>query len=55
MSSRAALMAAALFVSYAAATALASAFEPRTVMLAMGLLLAVGTAAAWSVPALRQR
>lgn len=55
MSSRAALMAAALFVSYAAATALASAFEPRSVMLAMGLLLAAGTAAAFPVPALRQR
>jgi len=55
MSSRAALMAVALVVSYAAATALASAFEPRPVMLAMGLLLAAGTAVACHAPALRQR
>jgi MFS family permease len=55
MSSRAALMAVALVVSYAAATALAAAFEPRLVMLAMGLLLAAGTVAACQVPALRQR
>jgi MFS family permease len=55
LSSRAALMAAALVVSYVAATALASAFEPLSVMLAMGLLLAAGTAVACFVPALRQR
>lgn len=55
MSSRAALMAGALVVSYAAATALASAFEPRSVMLAMGLLLTAGTAAACFVPTLKQR
>ena len=55
MSSRAVLMAVALVVSYAAATALASAFDPRSVMLAMGLLLAAGTAAACVVPELRER
>ena len=55
MSSRAALMAVALVASYAAATALASTFAPRLVMLAMGLLLTAGTAVAWQVPALRQR
>ena len=55
MSSRAALMAAALVVSYAAATALAAAFQPLSVMLAMGLLLAAGAAAACLVPVLRQR
>jgi DHA3 family macrolide efflux protein-like MFS transporter len=55
MSSRAALMSLALVVSYAAATALASAFQPLSVMLAMGLLLAAGAAAACLVPALRQR
>jgi MFS transporter, DHA3 family, macrolide efflux protein len=55
MSSRAALMAVALVASYAAATALASTFAPRLVMLAMGLLLTAGTAVACHVPALRQR
>jgi MFS family permease len=55
MSSRAVLMAVALVVSYASATALASAFAPRSVMFVMGLLLAAGTAAACLVPVLRQR
>jgi MFS family permease len=55
MSSRAVLMSIALVVSYASATALASAFEPRSVMLVAGLLLSVGAAAASFVPVLRQR
>ena len=55
MSSRAALMASALVVSYAAATALAAAFGARFVMLAMGLLLTAGSAAACLVQALRHR
>jgi Na+/melibiose symporter-like transporter len=55
MSSRGVLMAVALVVSYAAATALASTFAPRSVMLCMGLLLSVGAAAAFLVPVLRQR
>lgn len=55
MSSRAVLLSVALLVSYAAATALASAFGPRPTMLVMGLLLSAGTAAACFVPVLRQR
>jgi hypothetical protein len=42
-------------VSYAAATALTSVTTPGTVMVAMGLLLTAGTAAACFVPVLRQR
>ena len=55
MSSRSVLLAVALVVSYAGATALASAFGPRPVMLTLGLLLSAGTAAACLVPVLRQR
>jgi MFS transporter, DHA3 family, macrolide efflux protein len=55
MSSRSVLMAVALVVSYAAATMLASAFDPRSVMFVMGLLLSAGMAAACLVPVLRQR
>ncbi len=55
MSARSVLLAVALVVSYAGATALASAFGPRPVMLALGLLLSAGTAAACLAPVLRQR
>lgn len=55
ISSRAALMALALVVSYAAATMLSAVFEAQLVMVAMGLLLAAGTIVACQVPALRQR
>ena len=55
MSSRSVLLAVALVVSYAGATALASAFGPRPVMLTLGLLLSAGTAAACLVPVLRER
>jgi MFS family permease len=54
MSSRAALMAVALVVSYASATAFSAAFDPRLVMLSMGLLLTAGTLVATQVPVLRQ-
>jgi Na+/melibiose symporter-like transporter len=55
MSSRSVLMAVALVVSYAAATMLASVFDPRSVMFVMGLLLSAAMAAACLVPVLRQR
>jgi MFS family permease len=55
ISSRAALMALALVVSYGAATMLSAVFEARLVMVAMGLLLTAGTIVACQVPALRQR
>ncbi len=55
ISSRAALMALALVVSYAAATMLSAVFEAQLVMVAMGLLLTAGTIVACQVPALRRR
>lgn len=55
MSSRAALTAVALVVSYASATMLTSAFQPRAVMLGMGVLLTLGAALASAAPVLRER
>lgn len=55
ISSRAALMALALAFSYAAATALASFFGARAVMVTLGILLTAVTLAAVRVPALRRR
>jgi MFS transporter, DHA3 family, macrolide efflux protein len=55
LSARSAMMAVALVVSYASATALTSLFEPRLVMLAMGILLALGIAVASPIQVLRQR
>ena len=55
ISSRSALMAVALVFSYTTATALTTVFEPRLVMVAMGLVLTAVTIVACQVPALRQR
>lgn len=54
MSSRGALMAVALLVSYVLATALTWVLEPAIVMLVMGLVLAAGAATASVVPTLRR-
>lgn len=55
LSSRAALMAAALAVSYGAATLLTTRFEPAPVLGLMGVLLAAGAAVATTWPVLRVR
>lgn len=55
LSSRAALMAVALAVSYGLATALTTTYEPAPVLLVMGAVLAAGAAAASLWPVLRVR
>ncbi len=55
LGSRAALMAAALALSYGLATALTTVFEPAPILFVMGAVLAAGAAVACAWPVLRAR